>query len=72
MAKLTKAGERAGYLLFLVAIVAFVVGFVQGFTTPIVTIVTVSLLVGSVVLAPSIVFGYGVRAAEKEDRAAGR
>ena len=31
-----------------------------------------ALLVGSVVLAPAIVFGYAVKAAEREDRDEGR
>lgn len=69
IAQLTRAGKRIGYGLFLVAIVAFVAGALADFPTPLVTTVIASLVVGSVLLAPAIVFGYGVRAAEREDRA---
>jgi len=68
IARLTGLGRRVGYLLFGLAIVAFVVGAVRGFDSPTVTIVVACLAVGSAVLAPSIVFGYGVKAAEREDR----
>ncbi|MDQ3979714.1 MAG: hypothetical protein M3314_09195 [Actinomycetota bacterium] len=68
IAKLTTTGKRLGYGLFLVAIVAFVIGAITDFPAPLVTLVVGCLAVGSVVLAPAIVFGYGVRAAEREDR----
>jgi hypothetical protein len=71
IARLAAAGQRTGYVLFLVAIVAFVVGFVVDFTSGIVRIVVASLVVGSIVLAPSIVFGYAAKAAEREDRERG-
>jgi len=61
-------GQRIGYALFGVAIAAFVVGAVTGFTTADVVIVVGALAVGSAVLAPAIVFGYAVKAAEREDR----
>ena len=72
IANLTATGKRLGYGLFLVAIVAFVLGAVTDFPAPLVTLVIGCLVVGSVVLAPAIVFGYGVRAAEREDRQQGR
>ncbi|MEA2703639.1 MAG: hypothetical protein QOD63_1584 [Actinomycetota bacterium] len=72
MARLAKAGKRLGYSLFAVAIVAFVVGAATRFTPPLVTVVVASLAVGSVFLAPAIIVGYGVRAADREDRQAGR
>jgi hypothetical protein len=64
----TELGQRIGYALFGVAIVAFVVGAVAGFATADVVIVVGALAVGSAVLAPAIVFGYAVKAAEREDR----
>jgi len=70
-ARFAALGKRVGYSLLLVAIVAFVVGAIDGFSTPYVTIVVASIAVGSVFLAPAIVIGYGVRAAEREDRAPG-
>ncbi len=67
-AQLAALGKRVGYSLFLVGIVAFVAGAVAGFSSPYVTVVVVCLAVGSVLLAPAIVIGYGVRAAEREER----
>jgi hypothetical protein len=70
MARLAQTGKRVGYGLFLVAIVAFVGGVASDFPSVLVTVVVASLAVGSVVLAPAIVIGYGVKAAEREDRPA--
>jgi hypothetical protein len=72
IARLTDLGQKMGYALFGIAIVFFVVGFVIGYSSLLVTIIIASLLVGSLVLAPSIVFSYAVRAAEREDRELGR
>jgi hypothetical protein len=64
-------GQRIGYLLFGVAIVLFVVAMVTGLPGALVTGIIVALVLGSVVLAPAIVVGYGVRAADREDRERG-
>ena len=72
IARLTEIGQRVGYGLFGIAIVFFVIGFVVGYTGTLVAIIVSSMLVGSAVLAPSIVFSYAVRAAEREDRELGR
>ena len=72
MARLAATAKRAGYSLYVVAIVAFVAGAVRrDFGPPVVTIVAATLGVGSVLLAPAIVIGYGVRAADREDRESG-
>ena len=71
-AKAAALGHRIGYLGFVVAVIAFVVGAVTEFNGAIVGIVVGSIVVGSIFLAPSIVLGYAVKAAEKEDRAHGR
>jgi hypothetical protein len=42
--------------------------FAFGFKGPLVTTVTVCIIIGSILLAPSIVIGYAVKAAEREDR----
>jgi len=68
IARLTKLGQRLGYGLFGAAIVVFAVGAAAGFTALEAGVVVGCLVAGSVVLAPAIVFGYGVRAAEREDR----
>jgi hypothetical protein len=72
IARLTELGQRVGYALFGLAIVVFVVGFVAGYSDFLVAVIVTSLVVGSVVLAPAIVFGYAVKAAEREDRELGR
>lgn len=68
IARLVLAGKRIGYGLFLVAIVLFVAGLATNYTTASTTAIIACLIVGSLVLAPAIVFGYAVRAAEREDR----
>ena len=70
--RLVDVGQRIGYGLFGVAIVAFFFGFIVDFTDPLVSVIVVSMVVGSVILAPAIVFGYGVKAAEREDVEQGR
>ena len=72
IARLTELGQRIGYALFGLAIVLFVVGFVIGYSDVLVTVIVAGLGVGSAVLAPAIVFGYAVKAAEREDRELGR
>ena len=66
--RLTKAGQRVGYTLYLVATVGFFVGLFTGYASWLVTVIIASLLVGSVVLAPAIVFSYAVKAAYRADR----
>jgi hypothetical protein len=69
---LATIGQRVGYLLFAVAAVAFFVGLASSFGRGLVTLIEVCLLVGSLLLAPSIVLGFAVRAAERDDREHGR
>ena len=61
-------GQRIGYGAFGLAIAAFVVGTLWGFSQPLVTVVVALLVVGSAVLAPSIVFSHAVLAADRADR----
>jgi hypothetical protein len=68
IAALTRLGQRAGYGLLAAAVVAFGFGAAAGFTSADVVVVVACLAAASVVLAPAIVFGYAVRAAEREDR----
>ena len=62
--------KRVGYGLLLLAIVAFIVAAVSGFPSGVVTLVVVALIAACVVLPVPIVLGYGLRAAEREDREA--
>jgi hypothetical protein len=71
IARLVSLGQRVGYGLFAVAVALFVVGFVAGFDGVVGAGIITCLVVGSLVLAPAIVFGYAVKAAEREDRERG-
>lgn len=68
IARAVSIGQRLGYALFGLATVAFFYGLASGYTPGLVRVVVGSLLVGSAVLAPAIVFGYAVKAAEREDQ----
>jgi hypothetical protein len=67
IAKLVEVGQRVGYGLFGLALVLFFVGFFTAFSGALTTVIVASLLVGSFVLAPAIVFGYAVKAADRAD-----
>jgi hypothetical protein len=71
LARAAELAQRVGYGLFGVAVVLFVFGFVAGFTGAVVTATLVALGVGSALLAPAIVIGYAVKAADREDRERG-
>lgn len=68
IARWVEIGQKVGYGLFGVAIVAFFAGFVADFRGWVVTLIVGSLVTGSLILAPAIVFGYGVKAANRADR----
>jgi hypothetical protein len=71
VARWTRLANRVGYLLFGIAIVTFVVGFIVSFNAAVSAIVVASMIIGSVLLAPAIVLGYAVKAAERDDRERG-
>lgn len=70
--RLATLGQRVGYLLFAVAMVAFFYGFFVDFTSGVVTVIVASMAVGSAALAPAIVVSYAVKAAERDDLEHGR
>ncbi len=72
MARASLLANRIGYLFFAAAVAVFVIGFAVGFTGAIVAIVVTALVVGSLLLAPAIVLGYAIKAAERDDRDHGR
>lgn len=72
IAGLVRTGQRLGYGLFGVAIALFAVGLVVGFGGAVTPGIVASIVIGSIVLAPAMVFGYAVKAAEREDREHGR
>ena len=71
IAKYTKLANRVGYLCWGIALVTFIIGFVGSFNDTVSTIVITSLIAGSVLLAPAIILGYAIKAAEREDRERG-
>jgi hypothetical protein len=71
VARWSLLANRVGYLFLAVAVAVFIIGFALGFTPPVVTIVVTTLLIGSALLLPSIILGYAVKAAEREDRERG-
>ena len=71
VARWTSIANRTGYVLLLVAIVLFFVALVVGFSGTMATLVMIALLAACVLLAPSIVLGYAVKAAERDDRERG-
>jgi NADH:ubiquinone oxidoreductase subunit 6 (subunit J) len=63
--------KRVGYSLLLLAVVLFLIAAVTGFPSGLVTTTAVALIAACVVLPVPIVMGYGLRAAEREDRERG-
>lgn len=59
--------NRVGYLVLATAVALFVMAFAFGFSAPMATVIVVTLVVSFALLAPSIVLGYAVKAAERED-----
>jgi hypothetical protein len=71
VARWSLLANRIGYLFVAVAVAVFIIGFALGFTPPVVAIVVATLLIGCALLLPSIILGYAVKAAEREDRERG-
>lgn len=67
----TLLANRVGYLFVALAIALFVIAFVLEFNATMATLVIISLVIGCVLLAPSIILGYAVKAAERDDRERG-
>ena len=68
IAKAVSLGQRVGYSLFGLSMVLFFYGLITGYTEGLTTAIAACLLIGSLILAPAIVFGYAVKAAEREDQ----
>ena len=67
VARWTLLANRVGYLLLVLAVVLFFAALITGFNATMATLVIVTLGAAFVLLAPSIVLGYAVKAAERED-----
>jgi hypothetical protein len=71
VARWTQLANRVGYLLLLLAIVLFFVALATGFSATMAGLVVAAMVAACVLLAPSIVLGYAVKAAERDDRERG-
>ena len=69
--RLARLASRSGYLLIAAAVVIFFIALVTGFDSTLATLITATLIAGCVLLAPAIIVGYAVKAAEREDRERG-
>lgn len=72
IARLVVAAKRAGYAALGLAVVSFVVGATTDFPAWLVGLSVGGLVAACVILPVPIVLGYGVRAAEREERGGGR
>lgn len=70
VARLVRIGQRTGYGCLVLAIVAFGVGAATGFPGYAVRLSVAGLVGACVILPVPIVLGYGVRAAERDERRA--
>ena len=68
ISRLTSLSMRAGLGLYALASVFFAIALVSGFTTFLTSSMTVFLILGSLILAPAMVFHYAVKAADRADR----
>lgn len=62
-----KIASRTGYGLYALSTVTFFVGLWTDYTEAMHFVSGLALIIGSVILAPSIVITYGIRAARRED-----
>jgi hypothetical protein len=65
--RINKLASRTGYGLYVLSTIAFFAGLWTDHTSLMHLVSGASLVVGSVILAPSIVITYGIRAARRED-----
>jgi len=68
ISRATSISLRVGAGLYVAATVLFAIALVTTFSSFLTTAITLALLLGSVVLAPAMVFHYAVKAANRADR----
>ena len=66
--RLAAAGRKVGFALYGLAVLVVAAGVATRFTDTVAAVATACLVIGSILLAPAIVVGYGVRNAERDDR----
>jgi hypothetical protein len=67
IARWTLLANRAGYLLLALSVALFVIAFAIGFSSTMATLVVASMIMSFVLLVPSIILGYAVKAADRDD-----
>ncbi|MEY3615756.1 MAG: hypothetical protein RLZZ518_757 [Actinomycetota bacterium] len=67
--RLNKIASRTGYGMYALSVLSFFGGLWTSLTGPLHFISGATLIIGSVILAPSIVITYGIRAARRDDAA---
>lgn len=67
----TQLAQRVGYVLFALFLVLTVVGLATGLPDPVATGMMITLVGGTIILAPAILVAYMAKAAEREDRERG-
>jgi hypothetical protein len=68
VARLASTARKTGWALYALACVTFIAGLVIGLSGLVVVVTIASLALGSALLLPAIIVGFGVTAAEREDR----
>ena len=68
--RVASLGQRTGYGLYAASLVCGAAGIRWGYTPLLSTLIAVALVVGSMLLLPTIIMSYGIRAAEREEREA--
>jgi hypothetical protein len=71
IARAVNVAQRIGYLALGIAIGAFIAAFATGFPSWLVTLTIGALAAAILILPVPIVFGYGIKAAEREERGGG-
>jgi len=65
---IANTGRKIGYSIFFLSLIVFAIGLTVEFNDLVAKTLTVLLIVGSIVLAPSILLHYAVRGAEREEK----
>jgi len=68
VARWTLLANRIGYLLLAAAVALFFAAVIVGFNSAMAALVVTTMVAAFVLLAPSIVLGYAVKAADRDDR----
>lgn len=65
---IANTGRKIGYSIFFLSLIIFAIGLTIEFNNLVARTLTVLLIMGSIVLAPSILLHYAVRGAEREEK----